>query len=224
MRFSVPRDNPIPIWSLNPLTPILETSVMTPSKLSVVLPVRDREHDVAARVERVLDALMGMTRDPAEVVVVDDGSRDATPEVLDDLSARYPQVRVIRHSRPRGMEAAGQTGLECATGDLVFIQESNTFVRIEDMQRLLKMSEDESVVAARAESTPKSLAPALLRRLRAWGTNADQQLDVRSDQVESSSLQMVRRPHLQTLAGPASEQVRLKGELIETRTLEPTSF
>lgn len=193
---------------------------MSPSKLSIVLPVRDRQHDVADRVERVLEALVGMTREPAEVVVVDDGSRDDTPEVLDDLDARYPQVRIVRHSRPRGMEAAGQTGLERASGDLVFIQESNTNIRMEDLLRLLKMSEDESIVAARAESKPKSLAPALMRRLRAWGTNADRQIEVRGDSSEPSSLQMVRRPHLQRLSGIKRERIRLEGESIQATTLE----
>ena len=42
-------------------------------KLSVVLPVRDNQHDVVDRVEKVLDALAAMTRDVFEVVVVDDG-------------------------------------------------------------------------------------------------------------------------------------------------------
>jgi glycosyltransferase involved in cell wall biosynthesis len=148
-----------------------------PNKMSVVLPVRDGENRIADRVERVLEALTDMTRDAAEVVVVDDGSRDTTPEVLDELKSRYPQVRIVRHSRPRGLEAAGQTGLERATGNLVFIQETDTELRVEDMRRLLQMSEDESIVAARAESTPQAPSPALLRRLRAWGTNADKQVE-----------------------------------------------
>ena len=96
------------------------------SKMSVVLPVRDGEHRIASRVERVLEVLSDMTRDASEVVVVDDGSKDTTPEVLEELKSRYPQVRVVRHSRPRGLEAAGQTGLERATGDLVFIQETDS--------------------------------------------------------------------------------------------------
>ncbi len=147
------------------------------TRMSVVLPVRDGEHRIASRVERVLEALTDITRDISEVIVVDDGSRDATPEVLDEIKSRYPQVRVVRHHRPRGLEAAGQTGLERATGDLVFIQETDSAVRVEDMRRLLRMSEDKSVVAARAESTPRPLSGALLRRLRAWGTNADEQME-----------------------------------------------
>ena len=101
-----------------------------PARMSVVLPVRDGESEITARVERVLEALSDMTRAISEVVVVDDGSRDATPEVLDELKSRYPQVRVVRHGRPRGLEAAGQTGLEKATGDLVFIQETDSAVSV----------------------------------------------------------------------------------------------
>ncbi|NND98238.1 MAG: glycosyltransferase [Pirellulaceae bacterium] len=194
---------------------------MAPStKLSVVLPVRDNEHDVQARIERVLDALTKMTKEATEVVVVDDGSRDATPQVLNELELRHPEVRVVRHSRPRGMEAAGQTGLERATGSLVFIQESNTDVRVDDMHRLHRMSRDYSVVAARAESTPRPIAPSLLRRLRAWGTNADQQFHRAEPKMEKSSMQMIRRPHLQKLAGPHGGDYQLHGETMLSTTIE----
>jgi cellulose synthase/poly-beta-1,6-N-acetylglucosamine synthase-like glycosyltransferase len=188
--------------------------------MSVVLPVRNGQHRIADRVLRVLEALTDMTREASEVVVVDDGSKDQTLEVLDELKSRYPQVRVVRHSRPRGMEAAGQTGLERATGELVFIQETDTTVRIEDMRRLLRMSEDKSVVAARAESTARPLSAALMRRLRAWGTNADQQLEPESAATEKSSLQMIRRPHLQSLAGPKGDKYRLQGETLHSTSME----
>jgi len=190
------------------------------TKMTVVLPVRNGEHRIATRVERVLDALADMTRDVSEVVVVDDGSKDSTPEILDELKSRYPQVRVVRHSRPRGLEAAGQTGLERATGDLVFIQETDSEVRVEDMRRLLRMSEDKSVVAARAESTPRPLSAELLRRLRAWGTGANEQVEPPSAATEKSSLQMIRRPHLQTLAGPKGDKYRLQGETLHSTSME----
>jgi glycosyltransferase involved in cell wall biosynthesis len=191
-----------------------------PTRLSVVLPVRDGENEIASRVEQVLDALCDMTREASEVVVVDDGSKDATPEVLDEIKIRYPQVRVVRHGRPRGLEAAGQTGLEKATGDLVFIQETDSSVRVEDMRRLLQMSEDQSVVAARAESTPKPLSPALLRRLRAWGTGSEEQVEAPAETTRKSSMQMIRRPHLQKLAGPNGGRYQLQGETVLSTSIE----
>ncbi|MEM1070255.1 MAG: glycosyltransferase family 2 protein [Planctomycetota bacterium] len=187
-------------------------------RMSVVLPVRDGEQTITRRVEHVLDALADMSRDISEVIVVDDGSKDATPEVLDELRATYPQIRVARHSRPRGMEAAGQTGLERATGNLVFIQENEAELRIEDLQRLLKMSEDDSVVAARAESTPKPLSPALLRRLRAWGSK--QTVEPVPNAEKKSSLQMIRRPHLQRLTSPQGGNYRLEGETLHSTSVE----
>lgn len=185
------------------------------AKMSVVLPVRNGQHEISDRVEELLNALADMTGDATEIVVVDDGSRDATAEVLDELKTQYPQIRVVRHPRPRGMEAAGQTGLERATGELVFIQESDTDVRVEDLRRLYQMSGDASVVAARAESKPQPVSGALLRRLRAWGTNADQQVEVHQE-VQNSSMQMIRRPHLQRLAAPGGNRFRLQGETSHT--------
>ncbi|TWU42395.1 glycosyltransferase family 2 protein [Novipirellula artificiosorum] len=190
------------------------------TKISVVLPVRDGENRITARVQHVLEAIAGLTREIAEVVVVDDGSRDATPEVMEEIRSRYPQVRVARHSRPRGMEAAGQTGLERATGELVFIQESDSDVRIEDLQRLLKMSEDRSVVAARAESRPQPLSPQLLRRLRAWGATASEpNPQPEQPTTAPSCLQMVRRPHLQRLTGNAGKKIRLESETMRSTSI-----
>ena len=193
---------------------------MQPTKLSVVLPVRDRESEITSRVEQVLDGLVDLTHELSEILVVDDGSRDTTPEVLEDLRSKYPQVRIIRHDRPRGIEAAGQTGLERASGELVFIQESDSDLCLDDLRRLLKMSEDESVVAARAESSEEPIAPSLLRRLREWGTEADEQLTIRRDQGRKRTLQMIRRPHLQRLAAPRGNRYELEGQTERISTVQ----
>ncbi|MAI35523.1 MAG: glycosyltransferase family 2 protein [Rubripirellula sp.] len=190
-------------------------------RISVVLPVRDGEHHVESRVTQVLEAISDLTRGATEMIVVDDGSKDSTPEVLSELKARYPQVRIVRHSRPRGLEAAGQTGLERSTGELVFIQETDATVRIEDMRRLLRMSEDKSVVAARAESTPRPLSGALMRRLRAFGTHAVDTAEPTSESPAiKTSMQMIRRPHLQRLASPRGRHYRLNGETVHSTSLE----
>ncbi len=193
------------------------------AKISVVLPVRDGEDRIASRVEHVLEALKSLVTEQYEVIVVDDGSSDATAVVLAELTDLYAHVRVARHGRPRGMEAAGQTGLERATGDLVFIQEADTMVRIDDFRRLYRMSEDETVVAARAESTPRPVSDALLRRLRAWGTSADEQIDAPPTRTEKASMQMIRRPHLQRLASRGGENFRLAAETSFSTSLEPVA-
>lgn len=195
----------------------------SPEKLSVVLPVRNGAASIANRVGRAWEAVSRLTDRPVEIIVVDDGSRDRTAGVLEDISDRYPRLRVVRHDRPRGMEAAGQTGLERATGELVFVQESDADLRPADLKRLLEMSEDPSVVAARAESTQRQVSTALLRRLRAWGTGADRQFqtDGEGSGVPKTSLQMIRRAHLQRLAAPGGDRYQLEAETLRSTSLEP---
>lgn len=219
---------PIP----QPVTPVVtfattgsggeRSSMSSPGKLSVVLPVRDDAARIALRVQHVWDALRGLTAQPIEIIVVDDASSDTTLEVLEELCDHCPPLRVARHDRPRGMEAAGQTGLERATGELVFVQETNTDLRVPDLRRLLEMSDDASVVAARAESTSRQVSAALLRRLRAWGTDIDRQLQVSCKHTEApkSSLQMIRRPHWQRLAGPGGNRYQLQSEMFRSTTIE----
>ncbi len=193
------------------------------AKISVVLPVRDGENRIAARINLVLETLAELTKELTEVVVVDDGSSDGTRQILTEMADRHPQVRIARHGRPRGMEAAGQTGLERATGELVFIQEADTAIRIEDLLRLYRMSDDLTVVAARAESTPRPVSDALIRRLRAWGTTADEQFEPQASRVEKSSLQMIRRPHLQRLASRGGERFQLSAETTFSTSFESVS-
>lgn len=86
----------------------------TLSLLSVVAPVLDEEAVVEAFYARVVDALAGV---PFELVLVDDGSTDRTPELLAELAATDPRVKVVTLSRNFGHQAAITAGLDHAAGD-----------------------------------------------------------------------------------------------------------
>ncbi|WP_160148176.1 glycosyltransferase family 2 protein [Rubripirellula obstinata] len=190
---------------------------LAPSNVSFVMPVRNRQHDVVQLVEHLLSQLTVAGIGEAEVVVVDDGSHDQTRERLHDLQTTRSRLRVLRHDRPRGMESAGQTGLERATGKIVLICEDEHPVLTEDLRRLLEIAKDETVVAARTESKVRPPSAPLMRRLRSWGTQADTQFESRDAEatepaVQYSSLQLIRRPHLKTLASPAGHHFQLSSE------------
>ena len=55
-----------------------------------------------------------------EVIVVNDGSEDATAEIAEELARKYPHVRVVHHAKNRGYGGAIQTGIRSATRDLIF--------------------------------------------------------------------------------------------------------
>ena len=74
--------------------------------------------------ESLLDSLSDQVR-RLEVILVDDGSTDATPEVAFEVASRYPQVKTLYHDTPRGWRRAVQRGLELATGEMILIHEEN---------------------------------------------------------------------------------------------------
>jgi glycosyltransferase involved in cell wall biosynthesis len=58
--------------------------------------------------------------DDFEVIIVNDGSADATAEIADELAKTYPEVRVVHHERNRGYGGALRSGFTAATRELVF--------------------------------------------------------------------------------------------------------
>ena len=84
--------------------------------LSVVTPVLDEEASIREFHDRVAAALEGV---PFELVLVDDGSTDATPRLLAELEGEDERVRVITLSRNFGHQAALTAGLDHARGDAV---------------------------------------------------------------------------------------------------------
>src|SRR5689334_19896267 len=90
-----------------------------PAGLSVFFPAFNDSGTIASMVIRAVQAASALTPD-YEIIVVNDGSGDATPQIVDELARTYPHVRVIHHPRNRGYGAALQTGFRSATKDLIF--------------------------------------------------------------------------------------------------------
>ncbi len=86
--------------------------------LSVFFPAYNDGGTIASLVIRAVQTASRLTSD-FEVIVVNDGSSDATREIADELARTYPEVRVIHHPRNRGYGGALRSGFAAATKDLV---------------------------------------------------------------------------------------------------------
>jgi hypothetical protein len=78
-----------------------ETPVLTKS-LTVVLPIHNGESRLRNHVRELLEVGSELTTD-FKILIVDDGSTDATFEIAEELVAHYPQVRIRRHRHRRGL-------------------------------------------------------------------------------------------------------------------------
>ena len=87
--------------------------------ISVFFPAYNDGGTIASMVITALLTLRELT-DDYEVIVVNDGSQDHTPQVLDELARVYNKVRVIHHERNKGYGGALRTGFRSATKELVF--------------------------------------------------------------------------------------------------------
>ncbi|HSL81625.1 MAG TPA: glycosyltransferase [Thermoanaerobaculia bacterium] len=105
--------------------PPTELPVQRELKLSVLVPVYNERYLAGESLKRLLAAEIGGISG-LEVIVVDDGSRDGTGEVLDALAAEEPdRLRLIRHETNRGKGAAVRTAIEHASGDLIVFHDAD---------------------------------------------------------------------------------------------------
>jgi polyisoprenyl-phosphate glycosyltransferase len=96
----------------------------TVSTISCVMPAYNEAGNLGQVVPHVLAALSALSPN-VELVVVNDGSRDATAQVLNDLCAKHPQLVAVNLSRNFGKEPAITAGLETTRGDVVFIMDAD---------------------------------------------------------------------------------------------------
>lgn len=117
-------------------------------RLSIVLPCYNEEENVRNTVREAL-AWLNSANISGEVVCVDDGSRDRTGQLLDQLSQEDARVRVIHHQKNGGYGVAIRTGCDAAAGELISFVDSDGQFRIADLGLLLPFIDQYPLVTGR---------------------------------------------------------------------------
>lgn len=115
--------------------------------VSLIQPLHNQQAWLTRQSEALLEELADWERS-FSLVFVDDGSQDGTPELLDELRRRYPQVCVHRHPRQLGVEACIQSGIPKAAGEVLLVRDSYQGVSRGLLGRLWPMIDDPKVLAA----------------------------------------------------------------------------
>ena len=108
-------------------------------RISVIIPV----YNPGAHLIRCLDSLLDQTYQELEIILVDDGSSDGSPEICDRYAERDDRIVCI-HQENRGVSSARNRGLEICSGDYVHFLDSDDFLEADCYEQVLRCFEEQT--------------------------------------------------------------------------------
>jgi dolichol-phosphate mannosyltransferase len=145
------------------------------TRLSIVIPARNEAENIVALVRGIDAATRALG--PVEIIVVDDGSTDATMQVLSDEQRAMPHLRVLRHARSGGQSAAIHSGVRVAKAEVICTLDGDGQNPPEELPKLaLPLLQDQTgrigLVAGqrvgRQDTASKRHASRMANALRGW--------------------------------------------------------
>jgi glycosyltransferase involved in cell wall biosynthesis len=102
-------------------------------QLSIIIPAYNEENTIG----RVLDSLFRELPNVYEIIVVDDGSKDHTADIVSQYASSYPCVKLIQQPVNQGKTSALRTGFSACSGDIVIVQDADLEYHPQDIQPLI---------------------------------------------------------------------------------------
>jgi len=134
-------------------------------RISIVLPAFNEEDNVVTAVTRAL-ATGSRLCDEVEVIVVDDGSRDGTADLVRAMRAADTRVQLVQHVNNRGYGEALRSGFNSATKDLIFFTAAANQFDLDELEGFLPLIDRVDVVAGYRKN--RCDPPVRLLNAKAW--------------------------------------------------------
>lgn len=173
--------------------------MMSSESISVVLSVENAQSWLAGDLNALVECMADLSS-RFEIIVVDNASRDFTIEILEDMHARFPQVRYRRFAQRRSGDEAIQVGMSMAMGEFIFSTAQATRIDTAELRRLWNLRVDPRLLVARSRTTARRVDAGLINRLSQWAGRLTNQSEPMEPAIESmGGLQMIRREAMQKL-------------------------
>lgn len=109
------------------------------NKISIIVPV----YNVEKYIKRCVDSLLEQTYSDIEIILVDDGAKDNSGSLCDDLAKNDDRIKVF-HKENGGLSSARNYGIEKATGDYVCFVDSDDYVSPDYCRKMIEVSQSEN--------------------------------------------------------------------------------
>jgi len=141
---------------------------MKSPELSIVIPAYNEEARLPRALERVRDYLVsrGLGADQAEIIVVDDGSRDATAQIAQEWARQLPSLRLVSNAQNRGKGYSVRHGMLEARGRVALFTDADLSAPIEEADKLLAALRAGNDVAIGSRALDRSLISTHQSKLR----------------------------------------------------------
>jgi len=120
---------------------------------SIIVPVKNEEKVIG----RLLDALLNLnySRNKFEIIIVEDGSTDATPKICAKYAEEYPdRIKFIRKKESKGKPSALNFGLKFAKGDIIGVFDADSVPEPDVLMKVVEYFEDPSIAAVQGATVP----------------------------------------------------------------------
>jgi len=141
----------------------VDSNLQADVSISVFFPCYNEQDNVARTVEQTLAVLEKLNAD-FEVIIVDDGSTDATAQIADEISSRNSRVKVVHHPTNLGYGAALQSGFRAATKELVFYTDGDGQFDINEMPPLIPLIKKYDIISCYRLNRQDSF----IRKINGW--------------------------------------------------------
>lgn len=140
--------------------------------LSVVIPAYNEEENIAKTVRETKNFLSKIKPLDWEIVVVDDGSSDATWTILKKLKKESPYLKIFRHFRNRGIGEAWKTLYRKAKKDLIFTLPADGQIKANELKKFFPLINQYDIIVGvrkkRNDSMPRRLFSGIYNFLLRW--------------------------------------------------------
>jgi glycosyltransferase involved in cell wall biosynthesis len=115
--------------------------------ITVIFPAYNEEANICRAIERSIKA-MSPRFESFELLIIDDGSRDKTGSIAEELAEIHPEITVLHNQRNMGLGETLYRGFQCAKGELVIQNAMDYPLDLRDLDKMLPVLDEADVVVA----------------------------------------------------------------------------